>query len=191
MRIAPLTSGARHAAHARTSRGGAEHRGLAVLMRERPGHERACKPAGNFVAQDERAQHVFARASCVLGRGEDAGKDLHCGLARDEPQALAQLDRAPGDPVEQRRRARIGSGAARRIHRGARAAGGRQALPKRLDFRSSGARENDPDRVEQDELCMLSHALRDFLPVGIRDEAREFFQLSAHDAVTRVGYRPA
>src|SRR5262249_16757152 len=74
--------------------------------RGQPGAE----PRGDLVAEDERGERVPPRALQPLAAGERRRQDLHGALARDVAMALAELDPAPGQPVEQSRRPPIPRG---------------------------------------------------------------------------------
>ena len=96
--------------------------------------------------------------------------------------AFTQLDGAPGEPVQKRRRARICRGRPRRVDRGALAAGRGQSGPHARDLGLDGAGENHPERVEQHELGMLANGRGDGLPRRAGDEMRERLDGFAHRA---------
>ena len=109
----------------------AQERRLAVLVGERPGGHRRAHPGGHFISEDQRGQRLLARPSEPLGTGQRGRQDLNGALTRDVAMPLAQLDRAPGEAVEQRRRARVGRRPARRIDGRAPAPGLGQSRPRR------------------------------------------------------------
>ena len=87
--------------------GGRQQRDLAVLMRQGPRREAGGEPPGDIVAEQKGGQYFTAKAPRVLADCQHARQNLHCRLARDEPQTLAELDRAPCNAVQQRGGTRI------------------------------------------------------------------------------------
>ena len=112
---------------------------------------------------------------------------LHRRLAGDQPQPLAQFDRAAGDAVEHRRGARVVAGPASRIDRGAAPGRRSQPLAQPGDFRPLAAGEDHPQRIEQYQLGVPPHRLRDVGAARLGDEPRQFLDLFSH-APTPDGY---
>jgi len=137
------------------------------------------------VPEEECRQQLSAGAPRVLADGQDPGQDLHRGLAGDQPQALAQLDRPAGYAVQQCRGSRIKGRPAARIYRGPNAGGARQPLPQLPHLGPFGAGQDDPQRVQQHQFRVPPHRFGNVLPLGLCDKLRQFFDLPAHGARSR------
>jgi hypothetical protein len=97
-------------------------------MRQRPWGEPAGKAAGDIVTEQECREYIMAGAPHLLADRQNTGQNLHRGLAGNQAEAFAQLDRSAGNAVQQRRGSRIMGRPAGRIYRGPRARGSRQTL---------------------------------------------------------------
>ena len=149
-------------------------------MRERPRGQPGPEACGSFVAEDQRGQRVAPRALQPFGAGQRGRQDLHRALARHVAMALAHLDRAPGQSVEQGRRAWIRRRPARCIDRGAAAAGCDQARTDTRDLGLRGAGEHHAERVQEHELGVLTNSGGDGVPRRRGYEMRELLDLFAH-----------
>ena len=163
MRIARLTPAASRPRNFAPAAAAASKRHLPVLMRQRARREPAGKPPDDIVAENERRQHVAPGACRLLADRQHRRQHLHRRLPGYEPQPLAQLDRAPGDAVEQRRRARVIAGPAARVDRRAASGRRREPLAQRRDLRPLAAGEDHAERIEQHQPGMRPHRLRNIL----------------------------
>src|SRR5262249_35782102 len=107
-------------------------------------------------------------------------KYLHRRLPGHEPEALAQLNRAAGDAVQQSRGARIVDRRAGRIDGSSRAVVRGQSISQRHHLWPGRAAKDHAERVEQDALGVLAHGDGDILQLGFSGEARKRFNLLAH-----------
>ena len=180
MRMARLTSAASRPRRRAPAAAAASSERLAVLVRERPRRECSAEPRGEIVADDERRDQIAAAALRVLADGQEARQNLHRGLAGDEPQTFAELDRAAGDAVQQRGGARILRRPAARVNGGAGARRRRETLAQLLHLGPLRAGEDHAERIEENELRLMLHRLGDILPLRLRDELRELFDLLSH-----------
>ena len=163
------------------SRGGCgQQRHLAVLVSQWPRREAARQPRSDIVTEGKGGEHVPARASEVLADGQHSGQHLHRRLARNKTQPFAQLDRPPGDTVQQRGGARIMRRPAPRKHRGPGSASAGESLPEFAYLGTFRARQDDPQGVEQHQLCVPLHGLRNIFPPRLRDKLRQGFDLQTH-----------
>ena len=182
---------ARQSAQPRPGRHRAQERRLAILVGDRPGGHRRTQPDGDVVAEDQRGQRLPSGPLQPFGAGQRGRQDLHGGLGGDEAVPLAQLDRAPRQPVEQRRRARIRRRPARRVDGRAAATGRGQSRPRAGHFGLHRAGHHHAQRVQQHELGVLPHRLGNRLPRRIGREPRQLLDCVSHRALLRkskVGY---
>ena len=163
------------------SRGGcSQQRHLAVLVRQWPRREAARQPRNDIVPEDKGGEHVAARASEVLADGQYSRQHLHRRLAGNKTQPLAQLDGPPGNAVQQRRSPRIMRRPAPRKHRGPGSGSPGESVPQLAHLGTLRARQDDPQGIEQHQLCMALHGLRNILPLRLRDKLRQGFDLQTH-----------
>jgi hypothetical protein len=167
-------------AHACAGGDSAEQRRLTILVSERARREPGAQPGRDLVPEDQSGQRLAAGALQPFGAGQRRRQRLHGALAGDIAMALAQLDGASGQPVEERGRARIRGRRARRVDGGAMAAGGGQPAPGRRNLGLDGSREDHADRVEHDELGVLAHRRGNRVPRRVGDESRQGFDRLAH-----------
>ena len=85
----------------------AQQRRLAILVRERARRQSPGEPGRDLVPEDEPSQSLPAGSLQPFGAGQRCRQRLHGTLTGDVAMAFAQLDGAPGQAVEKRRRARI------------------------------------------------------------------------------------
>ena len=149
-------------------------------MRERARRKARGETAGDFVAEHEGSEHVSAGTARRFADREHAGQYLQRRLTRDEAQPLAQFDCAAGGAVQQCRRARIHQRPAARIDRCPDPAGGGQPLAQLRYLGPLAAGEDDAQRVEQGQLCVMPHRLGDVLPARRRDKCCQFLDLPSH-----------
>src|SRR6516162_10158105 len=158
---------------------GGEQRYLTVLVRQRPWREAARQPRRDIVTEDQSGQDIAAGTPDVLADRQYTGQHLHCGLAGYEAQAFAQLDRPPGNAVEQCCRARVMAWPTLRENRCTAARGVRQSLAQLSHLGPLATSQNDPQRVQQHKLCVPPHGVVNILPSGLRDKLRQLFDLPA------------
>ncbi len=113
----------------------------------------------------------------MLADGQYSGQHLHRRLTGNKAQPLAQLDRPPSDSVQQRGGARIMRRPAPRKYRGPDPGGTGESVPQLAHLGPFRARQNDPQGVEQHQLCMALHGLWNIFPLRLRDKPRQSFDL--------------
>ena len=116
----------------------------------------------------------------MLADSQYSGQHLHGRLARDEAQPFTQLDRAPGNAVQQRGGARLMIGPTAGEHRGASAGSGGQQVAQLPHLGSFGAGQDDSQRIEQHQFYVPLHRLGDVIPSRLCDKLRQFFDLLTH-----------
>ena len=120
----------------------------------------------------------------MLADGQYSRQHLHRRLTGNKAQPLAQLDRPPGDSVQQRGGARIMRRPAPRKYRGPGSGSAGESVPQLAHLGTFRARQDDPQGIEQHQLCMALHGLRNILPLCLRDKLRQGFDLQTHYPIT-------
>ena len=154
-------------------------------MGDPPRRQPGAEPRGDFVTEDERGQRLPARAVEPFATRQRRRQDLHGTLAGDVAMPLAELDRASGQTVEQRRRARIRRRPARGVDGRASTTGCGQARPRAGHLGLHRAGEDHAQRVQEHELGVSLNRSGDGLPRGASHEVRQLLDCFAHHDLRR------
>ena len=159
-------------------------------MRKSPRGEPGREPPGDIVSEKQSRQQLMAGVARVLADRQNTRENLHRRLTRDEPQAFAQLDRPPGNPIQQRSGARIMDRPTACIHRsptgqarGLKTHGAgrpRQTFAQLSHLRPLATRKDDPKRIQQHQFGMPLHRCRNIRPLCLGDKLRQSFDVFAH-----------
>jgi hypothetical protein len=95
--------------------------------------------------------------------------------------SLTELDRAAGHPIQQGGGPWVGGGEVARQHGRPLASGGDQAIAQLLHLRLLRTSQDDSERIEQHQLGVAPHRLRDIVPACLANEPHQPFDLFTHN----------